>query len=330
MVAGADVVHVRGVWEDVQYRAATAARRAGVPYVVRPCGMLDPTSLRHHRWRKVAYMAWRLRRVLDRAAAIHYTTEGERAACAALRIAAPAIVEPLGLELGEFAQAATAGGAAAAAGFRRDWPRLGDRPYVIFLGRLCAEKGLDVLIPAFARSRRGRAMLVIAGPYYRGYRAGVERAVHGCGVADDVLFTGMLDAGQRSAALAGAELFVMPSRHENFGLAAAEAMAARLPVMVSDHVCLADDVRRAGAGAVVGLDVDAWAAELSRWLADPALRAGAADGGAHLARERYDADRVARAWLDHYGRAVRGAGGAVGRDGPAACRDSVGPSSRGV
>ena len=76
-VADADVVHVHSLWEEPQYRAARPRER-GVPYIMRPCGMLDPWSLAQSRLKKWLYMALRLRRVLDRAAALHFTSDAER------------------------------------------------------------------------------------------------------------------------------------------------------------------------------------------------------------------------------------------------------------
>jgi glycosyltransferase involved in cell wall biosynthesis len=261
--------------------------------------MLDPWSLRHHRLRKQLYMTWRLRAMIEGAAAIHFTTGPECERCAGLRLPTPIIIEPIGVNFGRTEVCPTPGA------FRGNQPRLGERPYVLFLGRVCAKKGLDLLVPAFARCTRGPAMLVIAGPDSGGYRAHVERAVRRFGLEDNVLFTGMLSGQQRLAALAEAALFVLPSRQENFALAVAEAMGAGLPVIVSDQVNICADVDRAGAGAVVQLDVGAWAAELSRWLADGPLRTRAGARAAAFAREYYDIERIAAGWADHYDHLVK-------------------------
>src|SRR6185295_4164336 len=129
---------------------------------------------------------------------------------------------------------------------------------------------------AFARLADREVMLVLVGPDTRGCRAGFERTVRELGISDRVLFTGMLAGADRVAALAEAVLFAAPSFHENFGVAVVEAMAAGLPVIISDHVYIHHDVSGAGAGAVVPLDVDALVRELDRWLADADLRRSAA------------------------------------------------------
>src|SRR5207248_2768534 len=101
-VGNADIVHVHALWEEAQHRAATASRRRGVPYIITPHGMLDSYSLSQSATRKRVYMRWRLRRDLDAAAAIHFTTQTERDLVRSLGLRPGEIVESLGLDLHEF------------------------------------------------------------------------------------------------------------------------------------------------------------------------------------------------------------------------------------
>src|SRR5207244_363836 len=78
MIEHADVVHIHGLWEEVHHQVAAEAQRQGVPYIIRTCGMLDPWSLRQHRFRKLIYLVWRLRANLNAAAAVHCTSSSER------------------------------------------------------------------------------------------------------------------------------------------------------------------------------------------------------------------------------------------------------------
>jgi glycosyltransferase involved in cell wall biosynthesis len=289
-----DVVHIHALWEEPQHLAAQLARRVGIPYVITPHGMLDPWSLSQKKWKKRLYMAWRLRSNLNRAAALHFTTETEKNLVGRLKLAPPGIIEPIGLDQSDFAQLPPRGT------FRARYPAIGDRPVLLFLSRLHYKKGLDLLVPAFARLTDRSAVLVIAGPDSDGYRAVVERMVADEGVADRVIFTGMLWNADRFAALADADLFVLSSYQENFGIVVIEALAAGTPAIISDQVNLWPDVTSAGAGAVLPMDLDRWVAELDRWLADPELRRDAAEKGRRLVRERYDWDRIAQNWVGHY------------------------------
>ena len=302
-VAAADVVHVHALWEDVQHRAMRAARRRGVPYVVSPHGMLATWSLRQGGLKKRLYLALRLRSNLQHAAALHFTTAEEARQTGPLKLRPPSLVEPLGLDLTEFATLPPTGT------FRNRYPELAGRPVVLFMSRLHAKKGLDLLVPAFAEAVEadagGDARLVIAGPDEGGYEAVVRGLVERHGLAGRVTFPGMLRGPDRVAALADADLFVLPSYQENFGIVVPEALAAGTPVVVSDQVNFAEHLAGQDVGEVVPCDVDALAAALARWLGDAGLRAAAA-GRARPLAFGFDGAVIARRWADHYGRLVGG------------------------
>jgi glycosyltransferase involved in cell wall biosynthesis len=296
LVSESHVVHIHGLWEEIEHHAASAAQTANVPYVIAPHGMLDPWSLRQGRWKKWLYMRLRLRRHLNRAAALHFTSVEERERTAALRLRPRAIVEPNGIDLREFDALPPAGTARQ----RHDVP---PGLAFLFLGRLHPKKGLDLLIPAFARAALPEASLVIAGPADSGaYQAELARLVMRHGIESRCILTGMLHGVDRLALLADADLLVLPSRQENFGIVVAEALACGTPVLVSDQVNIHRDVRDAGVGAVFPLEVDAIARELKRWGTDGSLRRSAARRAAAFARARYDWAAIACRWIEHYGR----------------------------
>jgi glycosyltransferase involved in cell wall biosynthesis len=301
--AGADVIHVHALWEEAQHLAAVIARRRRVPYVLAPHGMLDPWSLRQSKWVKRLYMFWRLRYDLNRAAAIHFTTTIERdLAAATLRLAPASIVEPNGLDFSEFDPPPARGR------FRASHAIAPDRPVVLFLSRIHPKKGLDLLVPALARSGLADALLVIAGPDESGYRPEVERLIAQHALGDRVLFTGMLKGAARVEAFVDADLFALPSYQENFGIAVAEALACGTPVVISDQVNIHPEITAAGVGGVVPLDVERLAAELRRWMTDISLRQTAAARAPGFVRERYDWNQIARRWAGHYAKLVERAG----------------------
>lgn len=290
----ADVIHIHGVWEEIQHFAAGHARRCGIPYIVRPCGMLDHWSLAQHRFRKAIYLAWRMRDDLNGAAALHLTSRAECEAIEPLGLRAPLIIEPLGLDLGEFDPLPAPGS------FRGRHPMLGRSPCVLFYGRVCAKKGLHLLIPAMALLAERDAKLVIAGPVDSEYREHLEDLIERQGLRERVMFTGMLTGRDRIAVLADADLFVLPSAEENFGVAVAEAMAARCPVIVSPQVAVAQQVLEWGAGDVAPLDPWALARTIDRWLASPERRREAGLRGSQGVFEHFDWKRIALDWPDHY------------------------------
>jgi glycosyltransferase involved in cell wall biosynthesis len=299
-----DVVHIHALWEEIQHQSAVVAKERGIPYLVRPCGMLDPWSLAQSRWKKKVYMAWRLRKNLKRAARMHFSTEIERQSVEPLGLNVPVIVEPNGVDLKQFENPPPKGT------FREKHPSLDSRPYVAFLGRLHKEKGVELLIPAFAKLKNKNAMLVVAGPDSRGYRATFEQMVRDHGLEDRVIFTGMLTGIDRIAVLSDATLFSAPSYHENFGVSVIEALAAGTPVVISDHVHIHPDITKARVGGVVPLSVDALAVELDQWLADSTLRKEAAARTRPFVWQQYDWSKIASRWKNHYDRIAHAREGA--------------------
>jgi glycosyltransferase involved in cell wall biosynthesis len=294
-VFNSDVVHIHALWEHLQHYAARAAQRAGKPYVFSPHGMLDPWSLKQSALVKRIYMALRLRRNLNRATLLHYTAELEKQLVQPLGLTPGGVVIPNGLRLDEFEQLPERGT------FRRKFPQLGQRPIVLFLSRVHYKKGLDLLVPAFAQAKlQPDAMLVIAGPPAKGYLTEVQAMVRQHGLEDRTIFTGMLRGLARIEAMVDADLFVLPSRQENFGIVIIEALAAKCPVVISDQVNIHREITAAGVGGVVPLDITKLAAEINRWMTEHALRDPAIAKARDFVWRNYDWNTIVRQWVAVY------------------------------
>ena len=287
-VADADIVQIHSLYLYHDLAAANACRRHGVPYVVMPHGSLDPFIWRRHRWRKRLIEAWYMNRVLEDATAIHYTTEDERGLAAPVARNDRHFIVGNGLDVDEFATLPAPGA------FRARYPEIGDRPIVLFLGRLNFKKGLDILAPAFGEVLRAGhdAHLVIAGPdedmaeKTRGW-------LRDAGALDRTTFTGMIDGDVRLAAFADAAMFVLPSYSENFGIAVTEASACGVPVVISDAVNIWTDIRDADAGLVSGIDASAVAANIMALLADPDRARAMGENGRRMVQAKFSWDRIA-------------------------------------
>lgn len=278
-----DVAHVGGFRDPLGTLVALWCRRAGVPYVLEPLGMLRA------KWRKVA-----LKRVLD-ATLLRPVVEG-----------AAVVVAVSGVERDELVTSGVprrrivvrgngfpepAAPAPAEPGLR---DRLGipaDRPLVLFVGRLAAGKGIPLLLEA-ARGLAG-VHLVLAGP------DGGDGTLSAIGGARSGALAGRVhvvppEAGERPLALyAAADVFVLPSLGESFGMVAAEAAASGLAAVVTESCGIAELVRDRAA-LVVPYEAGAVRAALERLLHDPELRRRLGDGGRALAREQSWAEVVRR------------------------------------
>jgi len=216
---GYDLIHDHGIWMPHNWRLAKEARRRGVPRIVSPRGMLEPWALQHKRWKK--RVAWWLyqRRDLADAACLHATAEAEARNIRRLLPGVAVALVPNGAELPETVPAKQ--------------PSPDGRRTALFLGRIYPVKGLPVLVEAWRRARPRGWRMEIAGPDEAGHRREVEQLIQKAGLGDDFHFTGPLEDAAKTAAFARAELFVLPSHSENFGMAVAEALAHGLPVLTT-------------------------------------------------------------------------------------------------
>ncbi len=261
-----DIVHVHAVWEEPQHLACRLARQIHRPAILSPHGMLDRWSLKQSRLKKWAYLQWRLRSNLKQLQALHLTTEEERQSVERLGLPAEKIVMPLGLDLHEFEPLPAAGQ------FRAKHPDVGYGPFVLFLSRLHHKKGIELLLPAFARLQKTHPQhkLVIAGPPDTpAYGQSLRDLADSLGLGDCVVMPGMLRGADRIEAMVDAQVFVLPSYQENFGIVVVEAAAAGLPQVISEHVNLASYVARENIGQVVPLDIPTITDALRRIIDDP-------------------------------------------------------------
>jgi glycosyltransferase involved in cell wall biosynthesis len=162
-------------------------------------------------------------------------------------------------------------------------PGLRGKRIVLFLGRVHAKKGCDLLIDAFARvaSRDQSLHLVIAGPDETGWATSLRAQAQAAGVAQRISLPGMLQGELKWGAFHASDVFVLPSHQENFGVAVAEALGCGLPALISDKVNVWREIEADGAGMVAADTVDGTEKNLVRWLelddtARAAMRAQAA------------------------------------------------------
>lgn len=264
-----DCVVVHGLWQYCT-RAVHKAMRGRVPYEVFPHGMLDPYfkrrfPLKHLKkwfyWLGVEY--WVLRdadRVLFTTA-----TEQELAKQSFWLHRWKAQTVPFGTvppedDPGQQRQA-----------FYAACPAVRGRRFLLFLGRIHAKKGCDMLIDAFARAatQDPELDLVMAGPDQQNSRAELEQRTKAAGIQARVHWPGMLLGDAKWGAFRAAEAFILPSHQENFGIAVAEALACGVPVLLSDKVNIAAEIAGDGAGLMEADTAHGTRRLIARWLAMP-------------------------------------------------------------
>ena len=283
LVGACDIVHIHMIWEYPTYAAARICTKLKKPYILRPCGMLDRWSLSQSAWKKGAYLRLLGIPLIRNAAALHFTTHAELANSLYLHDQEQCFVVPIGLPPNVFVAPQDI------QAFRCRFPELKDKRIVLFLGRLDYKKQPNVVLDAFKYicGIDERLALVLAGPSEPAYLNDLRQLVKTLGLESRVIFTGLLQGEVVREALFAAEIFVLPSLQENFGIAVAEAMAAGCPVVVSEQVNLASEIRDNEAGIVCKSDAVSTAGALEILIRDDGLRAIMAKNGRSLVADKF-------------------------------------------
>lgn len=286
-----DVFHIHGLWNLPAWTAAHLARRRGIPYVLSPRGMLEPGALALRSVRKrIAYPLVEHRNLVG-AALLHATGAPEARRLAQRQLGVEIVTLPNGIDLPPDAPATR--------GHVRRRLGLDAAPVVVFLGRIHPIKRLDLLAAAFDQvcAARPSTHLVMAGPNEDDHRSVVEPLF--ARRRDHVHWIGEVDEAQKWALLADADVLVLCSASENFGMSAAEALAAGVPVVVT-RTCPWEDVETHRCGCWVESDAGAIAEGIVRILDDPVQAREMGARGRALIRSTYSWPAIARTMADHY------------------------------
>jgi glycosyltransferase involved in cell wall biosynthesis len=287
-----DLVHIHALFSFASTAAAWVARGKGIPYVVRPLGTLTTYALsaRRRRLKQLSMMLVE-GQILRRAAAVHFTSRIELEEAEELGIAMRGVVIPLGVERDEAPHVT-----------RMVHSALDGRRVILFLSRLDPKKNLEAVIDAVALSEllRNRSALLIAGTGDPSYVERLKKRVAAAGLSDCTVWLDHVEGAQKRSAFATADVFVLPSFSENFGIAAAEAMLAGLPCILGQGVAIAPEVEQAGGGLAITPDPVTIASALEHLLTNEVVRRDMGARAAQFANSEYSTQAMTRRLIALY------------------------------
>jgi glycosyltransferase involved in cell wall biosynthesis len=299
---GADVLHIHGMWDPFHVQCAAAARELGLPYVFSVHGMLDDWAMSVRHPKKRVFLAAFGRRLLHAAAAVHFTAQAELEQARKWLPRDNGTVIPLVVQLNSFRDLPGPEPARETLSIPSD-----GRPVVLFLSRLHPVKGVELLIEAVGALRADGVDcdLLIAGTGEPDYAASLERLATARGLDDRVRFLGFVSGREKLSLFQAADVFCLPSLHENFGMAWVESLACGTPVVTTRGIGAWPDLEAGDGALIADRTVQGFADAIRNLVHDPARRRAMGEKGRQWIFSFLDTDRIVAGYESLYAEAKR-------------------------
>lgn len=299
-----NIVHLHGIWGLALHRCAVICQRKKIPYVIAPRGMLEPWSLMQ-KWLKKRIARWLYQdRDLKCAAALHATAESEAEQFRKLGFQNPIIVSPNGVNVPKEYKNSTLQ-------LQLRTRTNPDVRRVLFVSRMHPKKGVMELVEAWGklvasskspvvRDWKCELVYTVNGDFEREYEAKVKARVTELGLQDQFVFTGALNDDEKWTAYERADLFVLPTYSENFGIVVVEALWMGVPVVTTKGTpWQVLNERECGWWIDIGVEPLAKALKDAMSQSDE-VRQKMSDRGRKLVNEKYTWDAVVKAMVTGY------------------------------
>lgn len=264
-----DLVLIQSMYQFTSTLTALISKFYNIPYILRPHGTLDPALFfRRRSLIKKIYVFLFERWSFLWASAIQYSSKSEMLMTSGvIKKSAPGIVISEGIAIEDFAKESKK------IAFRQSYPQFKDKRILLFLGRIHQKKGIEIALQAFkiVSEKIDDLQMAIIGPGESSYVNQLVKLTSQLELEDRVFFLGMVDDELKKSALMDSDIFILPSYGENFGIAVIEAIACGCPVILSNKVGVAENLRNHGVALVAECDVVQIASAVCTLCSDPLL-----------------------------------------------------------
>lgn len=282
-----DVVHVNCCWEPQCSWTQKWSQELGYIVVLTPHGMLEPWIIKRHYWtKKLPALLLYQKRAVCKADFLHTTAESEKANLLKLGYNDKISVIPNGIDVERIP-------------LKTDWTR---KKRILFLSRLHVKKGVEFLLEAVANVQGLLAgySVCIAGEGDEEYVRQLKRKVRQLGIEGIVDFCGYVYEDKKWNLFREADLFVLPTYSENFGIVVAEALACGTPVITTKGAPWRDlETYRCGWWTEIGTKATEDALRNFLSLTSDELKTMGRNGR-KLVEEKYSARKTAKDMMSLY------------------------------
>jgi glycosyltransferase involved in cell wall biosynthesis len=284
-----DIIHGHGIWQMPVHYMAQFARKKNISYIVTPRGMLEPWALNAGKWKKKLALALYQRTDLAKANCIHATAQMEAENIRKLGFKNPIAVIPNGIDINEFPV--------------KPETKKKEKRTILFLSRIHPKKGIENLIEAWDQTEKALRQswqIEIAGNGEENYIATLQKLIVAKGLQDEIKIIGPQFGDAKIHAYHRADLFVLPTHSENFGIVVAEAMACGVPVITTKGTPW-EELNSRNAGWWIDIGVQPLVEALHKALQLPEeQRRQMGQNGRKLVEEKYSIEAVASQMIQLY------------------------------
>lgn len=287
-----DLIVFQGVWNFPFIATSIIANFYKKKYIVFPHGQLynETFNLRSSRIKKVFYFLFIKSMLLNASKIIFTTIDEEKQVTDYLKIKLNPFIIPNIVKKTDFIPNSASGH------FRKKYSISSNCKILLHFGRITKKKGLEFTIYAFNNLIKNghNVILIIAGGDEEGYKKDLIYLIQKLNISKYIIFEGLIDRTTSKLLLADTDIFILPSYSENFGIAIVEAMLCSVPVIISDRVGIANDIKNANAGIVLDFNkIDNLLPQaIENLLLNDSLRLEIANRGKNFAIDNYDIEIV--------------------------------------
>ncbi|MDP7005935.1 MAG: glycosyltransferase [Phycisphaerales bacterium] len=301
-IADADVLHLHTPWEPANIQLAKIARDVGTPYVVSVHGMLDNWVMKTSTLKKRIFLRLGGRKMFHKAACVHCTARAEADQARRWIPKSNIVVVPLVFDPSLYLTPPPTSDP------DKYWPqRESKKPIVLFLSRVHPKKGVDRLLQAAADVlKKNKVRFIIAGSGEPSYERQLQKLAVELNIDSQIEFVGFVDGDRKVALLRAADLFVLPTSQENFGLVFPEAMACGLPVITTKGVDIWPELEESGGAIIISEDPKSIATAINQLLTNGDTCKKMGEAARTWVDSTFSGDSVANQYIGLYRTAING------------------------
>jgi len=298
-----DIIHITAVWNFPVLAGSIVSILKKKPFIISPRGTIyDEAINMRSKYKKKIFLTLIGKYYLKASNAIHYTSQNEQDKSFKYT-GSKGFIIPNGLDLAEYSRLPKKDE------FKNKYPALRGKKIILFLGRISPKKGLDILIDSFRKLNKIRenVFLVIVGPDNENYKEDLIKIIKSYGLQNKIIFTGFLDGYDKLSVLVDSDVFVLPSYSENFGMSVIEAMACRVPVVISNMVGISNSIKENQAGIIVEANSNSVTNGILKLMDNDELTKNIISNAYVYVSDNYDIKKVAKKMINIYERIVSNA-----------------------